>query len=253
MTKSLDGKAILITGAGSGLGRAAAVVCAREGASLMLSDSDRASLEETQSLIQAAGGVSELKTADVSKNDDVEELVSAVVERFGGIHGAFNNAGVEGQAASLTRWSEEAFDSTIAVNVKGVWLCLKYQIPAMLTTGGGSIVNTASAAGLVGVRGSSGYAASKHAVVGLSKVAAVEFSRKGVRVNAVCPGMIDTPMLDRLLSFVKAPKEDALRQQPIGRFGEAREIGESVAWLLSDDSSFVTGVAMPVDGGYVAQ
>ncbi len=123
----------------------------------------------------------------------------------------------------------------------------------MLGSGGGSIVNTASAAGLVGVRGSSGYAASKHAVVGLSRLAAVEFSRKGVRVNAVCPGMIDTPMLDRLLSFVKAPKEAALRQQPIGRFGEPGEIGESVAWLLSDKSSFVTGVAMPVDGGYVAQ
>lgn len=253
MGNTLNNKSILITGAGSGLGRATALVCSREGASLMLSDIDSDGVEETKKLVVQAGGTASVRVTDVSNRKMVESLVTETVSTLGGIHGAFNNAGVEGDLTGLARWSEKAFDQTLAVNVKGVWLCMKYQIPAMLQSGGGSIVNTSSAAGLVGVRGGAGYVASKHAVVGLTKVAAVEWSKRGIRVNAVCPGMIDTPMLDRLLDYVKAPKEAVLGQQPIGRFGDAAEIGESVAWLLSEDSSFVTGVAMPVDGGFVAQ
>ena len=225
MGKNLENKSILITGAGSGLGRATALVCSREGASLMLSDIDSEGVEETKRLVLQAGGAAEVRVTDVSNREMVETLVAETVSELGGVHGAFNNAGIEGDLTGLSRWSEKAFDKTLAVNVKGVWLCMKYQIPAMLQSGGGSIVNTASAAGLVGVRGCAGYVASKHAVVGLTKVAAVEWSKRGIRVNAVCPGMIDTPMLDRLLDYVKAPKETVLGQQPIGRFGSANEIG----------------------------
>ena len=250
MSGMVDGKVVVVTGAASGLGRAAAVAFAREGASLALADIDAAGLAETADHI---GGALTIET-DVTEAAQVDAMVAAVIDRYGRLDCAFNNAGIEGKAGTTTiEYEEDDWDRVVRIDLKGVWLCMKYEIMEMLRQGGGSIVNTASAAGLVGVRGSSGYAASKHAVVGLSKVAAVEFSRKGVRVNAVCPGMIDTPMLDRLLSFVKVPKETVLRQQPIGRFGEPREIGESVAWLLSEDASFVTGVAMPVDGGYVAQ
>ncbi len=253
MVRGLIDKTILITGAAGGIGRATALCCASAGASLMLSDVNADGCGETAERATELGATVHTAACDVSQAASVEKLVADTVARFGRIDGAFNNAGVEGDTANTVRWTEEAFDRTIAINLKGVWLCMKYQIPAMLASGGGSIVNTASAAGLVGSRGLSGYAASKHGVVGLSKVAAVEFSRKGVRVNAVCPGMIDTPMLDRLLSFVKVPKETTLLQQPIGRFGEPEEIGEAVAWLLSDAASLVTGVAMPVDGGMTAQ
>ena len=155
--------------------------------------------------------------------------------------------------ASTTRCSEENFDRTIAINLKGVWLCLREQIAQMLTQGGGgAIVNTASVAGLVGTRGGCAYVASKHGVVGLTKTAALEFATKGVRVNAVCPGVIETPMVERMIEATKLEREAFERQEPIGRLGQPQEIGEAVAWLLSDASSFVTGVAMPVDGGFVA-
>jgi NAD(P)-dependent dehydrogenase (short-subunit alcohol dehydrogenase family) len=253
MQRGLQDKRILITGAAGGIGRATALCCASAGAQLMLSDVDTDGCDATAQLVSEAGGVVHTSACDVSQADAVERLIAETVKQLGRIDGAFNNAGVEGDVTNTVRWTEEAFDRTIAINLKGVWLCMKYQIPAMLESGGGSIVNTASAAGLVGSRGLSGYAASKHGVVGLSRVAAVEFSSRGVRVNAVCPGMIDTPMLDRLLSFTKVPKATTLRQQPVGRFGEPEEIGEAVAWLLSDAASLVTGVAMPVDGGMTAQ
>lgn len=181
-------------------------------------------------------------------------MVRDAAAALGKIDGAFNNAGIEGQPTRrITDWDEAAFDKTIAVNLKGVWLCMKYEIDAMRKSGGGAIVNTASVAGLVGLKGGGGYTASKHGVVGLSKTAALEFSAKGIRVNTVCPGVIETPMVGRMLDEAGIGADFFVKKEPIGRLGKPSEIGDAVAWLLSDDSSFVTGVALPVDGGMVAE
>ncbi|MEC9248189.1 MAG: SDR family oxidoreductase, partial [Pseudomonadota bacterium] len=167
--------------------------------------------------------------------------------------GCFNNAGIEGKFTNILKMTEEEYDLTVAVDLKGVWLCIKYEIEQMLTQGTiGSIVSTASVAGLVGTRGGSAYCAAKHGVVGITKCAALEFSRKGIRVNAVCPGVIETPMVERMTSDTGISNAQLAEQEPIGRLGDPKEIGEAVVWLLSDLSSFVTGVAMPVDGGYTA-
>lgn len=252
MAGSLDGKVVLITGGSTGIGRAAAQSCAREGAQIVIGDINEAGASETAALINGAGAKARFVSCDVSKASEVEALIANVASAEGRLDGAFNNAGIESDWASTTRCSEENFDRTLAINLKGVWLCMKYQINQMLEQGGGSIVNTASVAGLVGSRGGCAYVASKHGVVGLTKTAALEFSAKGVRVNAVCPGVIDTPMVERMIEETGLSREVFERQEPIGRLGEPREIGDAVAWLLSAQASFVTGVAMPVDGGFVA-
>ena len=253
MPGSLENKVALVTGAASGIGRASSLILAREGAKMVVSDIDASGAEETLSLIKERGGDGVFVHADVSKSNDVQELISRAVSTYGRLDCAYNNAGIEGyMSGRLHEYPEEAWDRLVDINIKGVWLCLKYEIPQMLEQGGGAIVNTASVAGLVGSRLLSAYVASKHAVVGLTKAAALEYAQDGIRVNAVCPGIIDTPMMDRLIAG-RETDEDMHTRQPIGRMGTPAEVAETVAWLCSDAASLVTGIAMAVDGGLTAE
>ena len=253
MAELTKGKVALVTGAGSGIGRAAAQIFAREGAKVAAADVNQASAEKTVGLIRAAGGEAFGLQADVSKAAEVEAMVAAVVETYGRLDCAFNNAGIEGALASTADYTETDWAPVIAVNLTGVWLCMKYEIPRMLETGGGAIVNTSSAAGLLGAPRMPAYVASKHGVVGLTKTAALEYAKSGVRVNAVCPGVIDTSMVGRLKERRPRMFEKIVRGEPIGRIGRPEEIAETAVWLCSDAASFVTGHAMSVDGGIVAQ
>ncbi len=253
MPGQLDNKIALVTGAGSGIGRATALVFAREGAKVVVSDIVVEGGQETVQQIEAAGGTAFFVKADVSQAADVEALVNKTVETYGRLDCAFNNAGIEGGVKPTIDCTEAEFDRTIAVNLTGVWLCMKYEIQQMLSQGGGSIVNTASAAGLVGFPGLPDYVASKHGVVGLTKTAALEYAKSGIRVNAVCPGVIQTPMVERGAQLSPGFDELAVSMEPVGRFGQPVEIGEAVAWLCSEAASFVTGIPMQVDGGLVAQ
>lgn len=253
MARKLEGKVIIVTGGSSGIGRAAALRCGADGAAVVVADVNAGAGEATARDIEHAGGRACFLRTDVVDNAQVQALVATTVERYGKLDGAFNNAGIEGGFANTVKMSEEAFDRTIAVNLKGVWLCLKHQIEQFLAQGsGGAIVNTASVAGLVGTRGGIAYSASKHAVVGMTRCAALDFSKKRIRVNAVCPGIIHTPMLERMAADRGLGLEAYAAQEPVGRLGEPREIGDAVAWLLSDEASFVTGIALPVDGGWTA-
>ena len=251
MAGHVDGKVALVTGGGSGIGRATALVFAREGAKVVVADIVVTGGEETVRLIKAAGGEAVFIKADVSKAAEVEALVKKTVETHGRLDCAFNNAGIEGEVAQTPNCTEE--NSTIAINLKGVWLCLKYEIPQMLKQGGGAIVNTASVAGLVGFQGIPAYVASKHGVAGLTKTAALEYAKAGIRVNAVCPGVIHTPMVERAFRASPQMAEAAIAMEPVGRLGKPEEIAEAVVWLCSDAASFVTGLPMVVDGGLVAQ
>ena len=248
-----EGKVALVTGAGSGIGRATALVFAREGAKVVVSDIVVEGGQETVQQIEAAGGEAIFVKADVSQAADVETLITQTVETYGRLDCAFNNAGIEGGMKLTIDCTKEEFDRTIAVNLTGVWLCMKYEIQQMLSQGSGAIVNTASAAGLVGFPGLPDYVASKHGVVGLTKTAALEYAKSGIRVNAVCPGVIQTPMVERGAQLSPGFDELALSMEPVGRFGQPSEIGEAVVWLCSDAASFVTGHPMAVDGGLVAQ
>ena len=249
----LDGKVALITGAGSGIGRASALVFAREGAKVALADIVVEGGEETVRMVKEAAGEAFFIKADVSNAADVEAMVNTVVETYGRIDCAYNNAGIEGQLASTDEYAEDMFDKVIGINLTGVWLCMKYELPHMLKQGSGAIVNTASGAGLIGVAGMSAYVASKHGVVGLTKTAALEYAKSGIRVNAVCPGLIQTPMVERITNGHPQLGEALVAAEPIGRTVRPEEIAESVVWMCSDAASFVTGHAMSVDGGFVAQ
>ncbi len=255
MAGLLEGRISLVTGAGSGIGRAASVAMGREGATVAVSDINADGAEETLSAIKEAGGDGMFIHADVSRPGDVAALIGQAVAAYGRLDCACNNAGIEGfMEGRLHEYPEDRWDRLIDVNLKGVWLCLKHEIAQMTQQGGGAIVNTASAAGLVGSRRLSAYVVSKHAVVGLTKAAALEYARDGIRVNAVCPGIIDTPMVRRLIGGREADYESAIpARQPIGRLGKPEEIAESIVWLCSDAASLVTGLAMAVDGGFTAQ
>ena len=253
MAGQLDGKVALITGAGSGIGRASALAFAREGAKVAVADIVVEGGEETVRMVKAAGGEAFFIKVDVANAADVEAMVNAVVDTYGRIDCAYNNAGIEGRLASTDEYPEDMFDKVIDINLTGVWLCMKYELPQMLKQGGGAIVNTASGAGLIGVAGMSAYVASKHGVVGLTKTAALEYAKSGIRVNAVCPGLIQTPMVERITAEQPQLGEALVAAEPVGRTGKPEEIAESVVWLSSDAASFVTGHAMSVDGGFVAQ
>ena len=249
----LDGKVALITGAGSGIGRASALAFAREGARVAVADIVVEGGEETVRMVKEAGGEAFFIKVDVANAADVEAMVNTVVDTYGRIDCAYNNAGIEGRLASTDAYPEDVFDKVIAINLTGVWLCMKYELPHMLKQGSGAIVNTASGAGLIGVAGMSAYVASKHGVVGLTKTAALEYAKSGIRVNAVCPGLIQTPMVERITAEQPQLGEALVAAEPIGRTGKPEEIAESAVWLCSDAASFVTGHAMSVDGGFVAQ
>ena len=243
----------MVTGAGSGIGRATSLVFAREGAKVMAADLAEGPVQTTVDLIAAGGGEASGVTADVSKTEDVKRMVSETVSRFGRIDAAFNNAGIHtGVRIPFHEYPEDEWDRVIGVNLKGVWLCIKYEAPVMLENGGGAIVNTSSVAGLVAGQGTSAYTASKHGVAGLTKSAAMDYARQGIRVNAVAPGEITTPMMDLIIRSNDFTREQKDEDQPIGRMGKPEEIAEVVVWLCTDAASYVTGHVFPIDGGYMA-
>jgi len=250
MSGLVEGKAGLVTGAASGIGRACALRFGAEGASVVVSDleSSREAGEETVRLIEEAGGRASFFPCDVSRSADCEALVTRVVESYGRLDFAHNNAGI-GVHAPLAETSDEDFDRVIAVNLRGTFLGMKFQIRQMLRDGGGAIVNTSSNAGLRGVHLIGAYAASKHGILGLTKNGAIEYANDGIRVNAVCPGAIMTPLMS---DQPPERQQEILAPQAMSRFGEPAEVAAAVVWLCSDDASFVTGAAMPVDAGSVA-
>lgn len=248
-----DGKVALVTGGGIGIGLATAHAFAREGAKVVIGNRDMERGEAVVKAIQSDGGEASFLRTDVSSEEDVQALVEHAVSTYGKLDVAFNNAGVEGLIAPLAGQTDENYNYVMNINVKGVWLSMKYQIPQMLKTGGGAIVNNSSVAGLIGFPGAGIYCASKHAVMGLTKSAALEYSADGVRVNAVNPAVIDTSMADRLADGIGAAKEDLSAMHPIGRIGMPDEVANTVLWLCSDKSSFVTGISLCVDGGYTSR
>ncbi len=253
----VSGKVAIVTGAGAGIGRATALKFAAEGAKVAVSDVNVEGGEETVDLIRKQGGDAFFTAADVARPADVEALVAKTVERFGRLDCACNNAGIEGKIVPFTEQPLDNFDRVIAVNLRGVFLCLQAEISQMLKNGGGAIVNLASVAGLIGFPGLAPYVASKHGVNGLTKNAALEYGKQGIRVNSVCPGGIDTRMLDSLAEQStggKATSRELMNpMHPIGRIGTPDEVAELIVWLCSDRASFMTGANIPVDGGFVAQ
>lgn len=245
----LAGKIILVTGASSGIGRAAALALAREGAVVTAAARRAEEGEETARLIRAAGGEGRFVQADVAQADDVERLVRGVVKEYGRLDAAFNNAGIEGPGVLTADCSEETWRQILDVNLTGAWLCMREEIRQMQAQGGGAIVNTSSVLGLIGNRNSSAYIASKHGILGLTKAAAIEYARKGIRINAVCPGLVRTEMVER--SFSADLQAKIVAGTPLGRAAAPEEIAEAVVWLLSDAASYVTGQQIVVDGGLV--
>jgi NAD(P)-dependent dehydrogenase (short-subunit alcohol dehydrogenase family) len=242
----LEGKVALVTGAGAGIGRASALAFAAAGARVVVADIDEDGGEATTQAITQAGGEAIFVKVDVTNAADVNALIARTVERFGRLDCAHNNAGVLGTVAPLLDSPDDNFDQIMDVNVKGVWLCLKAEIRQMLAQGSGAIVNTASSAGLKGSPILPAYAASKHAVVGLTKSVALAYAREGIRVNAVCPGYVDTDLLDRLFAAEPETKERERLGTLLGRFGTAGEIAATVVWLCSDTASLMTAHALPV-------
>lgn len=251
MEENFKNQVAIITGASFGIGRAAAVAFSRAGAKVVIADC--VADNETLKQIQSTGGDAIFIKCDVSNEESVKAMIDITIEQFGRLDYAFNNAGIEGLSAPTHECTNENWDNTINVNLKGVWLCMKYEIPQMLKQNKGAIVNNASIAGLVGFPNIPAYVASKHGIIGLTKNAALEYAKRGIRVNAVCPGVIKTPMIDRFTGKNKEVEKQFEKEEPVGRLGQPEEVAEAVTWLCSDASSFVTGHAMAVDGGWVAQ
>jgi NAD(P)-dependent dehydrogenase (short-subunit alcohol dehydrogenase family) len=245
----LQGRVALITGGTSGIGRDTSILFAKQGAKVVITGRREAEGNETIASVKAAGGEGLFVKSDVSKAADVQSAVQKTVEKFGRLDLAFNNAGIEGNWKPIIEQTEEDWDTVININLKGTWFCLKFEIQQMLKQGGGgAIVNMSSVAGLMGAGGAGIYVASKHGVIGLTRTAALEYAAKGIRVNAVCPAVIETPMADRAFADPEISKR-ILAQHPIGRFGKPMEIAEAVLWLCSNKSSFMTGHYIVLDGG----
>jgi len=247
------GKVALVTGGSSGIGRATAIVFARKGASVVVASRRAEEGEETVKLVKEAGSDGFFVKTDVTQAADVEAMVEQTIRSYGRLDYAFNNAGIEQAPSPLVEQTEETFDHIIDINVKGVWLSMKYQIPQMLKNGGGAIVNMSSIAGLVGMAGVPIYVASKHAVVGLTKSVALEYAKQGIRVNAVSPGAIETDMFDRFVKDHPQAREQMMAMHPLGRAGKSEEIANAVVWFCSDEAAFVTGQTLALDGGFTAQ
>ena len=249
----VEGKVALVTGGGSGIGRKTAELLGREGARVLVCDlEEKGGLETVASLAQA-GSEAEFLRVDVSAEDQVEAMVARCLDRFGGLDCAVNNAGIGGPTGGLEAIALDDWNRVLAVNLTGVFLCMKAQIPVMRSAGNGSIVNMASGAGLIATPGLAAYCASKHGVIGITRTAAIENAQAGVRINAICPGSIDTPMLRAGMAANPEVEAMILASMPIGRLGEAEEVAEAAVWLCSERASLVTGHAMGVDGGAVAR
>ncbi|WP_373185583.1 SDR family oxidoreductase [Halopseudomonas sp.] len=249
MSMTFSGKVALVTGGSAGIGQATAEAFARQGARVVVSDIDEQGGQAVVEGIKAAGGEAVFVRCNVVSADEVKALMDSVISHYGRLDCAFNNAGIEIEQDKLADGSEDVFDNIMNVNVKGVWQCMKYEIPLMLANGGGSIVNTASIAALGAAPKMSIYSASKHAVLGLTRSAAVEYGKKGVRINAVCPAVIDTEMFRRAAAIDPRKAEFAAAMHPVGRIGKADEIAAAVLYLCSEGAGFTTGIALPVDGG----
>ena len=253
MTDGLKDKVALVTGGASGIGRATSLAFARQGARVAIADREPTGAAETARMIEEIGGTATVFELDVTKAAEVASLVERVVQTYGRLDCAFNNAGIGGKVAKTAAYPEEEWDRTIDVNLKGVWLCMKYEIPVMEKQGSGAIVNTASIYGLAGAAGYIAYNAAKHGVVGITRTAALEYATAGIRINAVCPGYIRTPMTQPGIDANPEFERKMVSQTPMGRMGMPDEIAEAVVWLCSDAASFVTGHTMTPDGGYMAQ
>jgi NAD(P)-dependent dehydrogenase (short-subunit alcohol dehydrogenase family) len=247
--RSFAGKVAFVTGAANGIGRAAALQFAREGASVAVADVSEQGNRETARMIEGLGGRALALRCDVTRAEDVKSALGKTIEAFGRLDFAFNNAGIEYAIKPAADVTEEEWDRIMDIDLRGVFLCMKHEIPLMLEQGGGAIVNTSSGAGIKGFKGGAAYVAAKHGVVGLTKAAALDYAASNIRINAVCPGIIDTPMMNRFSGGTAEGRQAVIAQEPVGRMGRPEEIAATVVWLCSDAASFVVGHAMVVDGG----
>jgi NAD(P)-dependent dehydrogenase (short-subunit alcohol dehydrogenase family) len=243
------GKVAFVTGAGSGIGRATALEFARAGAAVVVADRDERSNADTADAIEALSADSLAVTCDVTNSADVEAALARTIDAFGRLDAAFNNAGIEQPVKATADLTEDEWDRIVRVNLRGVFVCMKHEIPLMLRHGGGSIVNTSSGAGVKGFKGQAAYAAAKHGVIGLTRSAALDYAGNGIRINAICPGIIDTEMMGRFTEGTEDGRERVIAQEPVGRMGSPDEIASAVLWMCSDSAAFLVGHALVMDGG----